>query len=259
MTADDIISGLKTQFIGHRVYAYQQTRSTNDVALYLGANGAPDGTLVVAEYQTAGRGRLSRHWLSPPSSSILASLVLWPKIQPYQMPVVTLLAAAATVNSIRCITKLPAQIKWPNDVIINEKKVCGILTEIGIANGREQFLVVGIGINVNIGKDSFPISLKSTATSLSILLGYELLRIQLLQQLLLEFENRYILLNDGNQMPIISEVKFLSSILGCQVRMECDEKVVVGQAVDIDEDGALVLRIGIGKLEKFMAGSVTLI
>jgi BirA family biotin operon repressor/biotin-[acetyl-CoA-carboxylase] ligase len=258
MTADDIISGLKTQFLGHRIYAYQQTRSTNDVALYLGANGAPDGALVIAEYQTAGRGRLSRSWLSPPSCSILASLVLRPKIQPYQMPVVTLLTAAAAVNAIRCITKLPAKIKWPNDVVIDGRKVCGILTEMGIEKGCEPFLVVGIGINVNIEKDSFPISLKSTATSLSILLGYELSRIQLLQQFLLEFENRYILLNDGNLMPIISEVKSLSSILGCQVRVECDEKVAVGQVVDIDEDGALVLHIGIGKLEKFMTGCVTL-
>lgn len=259
MTADDIISGLKTQFLGHRIYAYQQTKSTNDVALYLGANGAPDGALVIAEYQTAGRGRLGRNWLSSPNCSILASVVLRPKIQPYQMPVVTLLTAAAAANAIRCITKLPAKIKWPNDVFIDGKKVCGILTEMGIEKGCEPFLVVGIGINVNIEKDSFPISLKSTATSLSILLGYELSRIQLLQQFLLEFENRYILLNDGNPMPIISEVKSLSSILGCQVRVECDEKVAVGQVVDIDENGALVLRTGVGTLEKFMTGSVILI
>ncbi|MBM3239137.1 biotin--[acetyl-CoA-carboxylase] ligase [Candidatus Poribacteria bacterium] len=259
MTADDIISGLKTQFIGHRIYAYQQTRSTNDVALYLGANGAPDGVLIIAEYQTAGRGRLSRSWLSPPGCSILASVLLRPKIQPYQMPVVTLLAAAAVANSIRLITKLPAKIKWPNDVVIDGKKVCGILTEMGIEKGRENFLVIGIGINVNIEKDSFPLSLKSTATSLSILLGYEISRIQLLQQFLLDCENRYILLNDGNLMPIISEVRSLSSILGCQVRVECDEKVTVGQVVDIDEDGALVLRSGMGKLEKFMTGNVALI
>ena len=259
MTANDIISGLKTQFIGHRVYAYQQTRSTNDVALRLGANGAPNGALVIAEYQTAGRGRLGRSWLSPPGCCILASVVLRPAIQLYQTPVVTLLAAAAATDAIRRLTKLPAKIKWPNDVLIDGKKVCGILTEMGTGKGGENFLVVGIGINVNIDKDSFPISLKSTATSLSILLGYELSRIQLIQQFLLEFENRYLLLNHGDMLPIISEVKRLSSILGCQVRVECDEKVMVGRAVDIDEDGALILCIGIGTLEKFMTGNVTLI
>lgn len=259
MTADDIISGLKTQFIGHRVYAYQQTRSTNDVALRLGANGAPDGALIIAEYQTAGRGRLGRSWLSPPGCCILASVVLRPTIQLYQTPVVSLLAAAAVANSIKHLTKLPAKIKWPNDVLIDRKKVCGILTEMGTGKEGEKFLVVGIGINVNIDKDSFPISLKSTATSLSILLGYELSRIQLIQQFLLEFENRYILLNHGNLMPIISEVKCLSNILGCQVQMVYDEKVMVGQAVDIDEDGTLILRIGTGTLKKILMGNLTLV
>ncbi|HIE28786.1 TPA: biotin--[acetyl-CoA-carboxylase] ligase [Candidatus Poribacteria bacterium] len=259
MTADDITSGLKTRSFGHRVYAYQQTRSTNEIALRLGANGAPNGALVIAEYQTAGKGRLGRSWISPPSRCILASLLLRPTIQPYQTPVVTLLAAAAAANSIRDLTRLPAKIKWPNDVIIAGKKVCGILTEMGTGKSGQQFLAVGIGINVNIGKDSFPISLKSKATSLSILLGYELPRIRLLQQFLLEFENRYILLNRGNLAPIISEVKSLSSILGRQVRIESDEKAIVGQAVDIDENGALVLRLSIGTFEKVITGSVTLI
>jgi len=266
MTADDITSGLKTQFLGHHVYAYQQTRSTNDVALRLGSNGAPDGALVIAEYQTAGRGRLGKSWLSPPGCCILASVILRPTIYPHQTPIVTLLAAAAAANSIRCLTKLPAKIKWPNDVLIDGKKICGILTEVGVtkdlpsseAKGRDFFLVVGIGINVNIEKDSFPISLKSTATSLSILLGYELPRIQLLQQFLLEFENRYILLNHGDLLLIISEVKRLSNILGYRVRVECDEKMAVGQAIDIDEDGALVLRTRIGTQEKFMTGNVIL-
>ncbi|MFQ6039713.1 MAG: biotin--[acetyl-CoA-carboxylase] ligase [Candidatus Poribacteria bacterium] len=259
MTADDITSGLKTQSLGHRVYAYQQTRSTNDIALHLGANGAPDGALVIAEYQTAGKGRLGRSWISPPSCCILASLLLRPTIQPYQTPVVTLLAASAAANSIRTLTKLPAKIKWPNDVIIEKKKVCGILTEMGIGKGGQQFLVVGIGINVNIAKDSFPFLLRSKATSLSILLGYELPRIQLLQQFLLEFENRYMLLNQGNLTPIISEVKNLSSILGRQVRIECNDKTIVGQAVDIDENGALVLRLRVGTFEKVITGGVTLI
>lgn len=259
MTVDDITSDLKTKFLGHKVYAYRNTRSTNDVALHLGENGAPDGTLVIAEYQTAGRGRPGKSWLSPPGCNILASLILQPEIQPYQAPLVTFLASSAVVNAIRFLTKLPAQIKWPNDVLINGKKVCGILTEIGVTKGNETFLVVGIGINVNIARDSFPTSLKSTATSLNILLGYEVSRIQLLQQFLLEFEKRYILLKRGEMIKITSEVKHLSGILGCRVRMERDGEVIVGQAVDIDEDGALVLRTGIGTIVKSLTGDVILL
>jgi BirA family biotin operon repressor/biotin-[acetyl-CoA-carboxylase] ligase len=259
MTVDDITFGLKTRFLGHHAYAYQNTRSTNDVALRLGANGVPDGTLVIAEYQTAGKGRLGKSWLSPPNCNILASLILLPKIQLYQMPVVTLLASVAVVSSIRFLTKLPAKIKWPNDVLIDGKKVCGILTEAGATRKGEKFLVVGIGINVNITKDSFPLALKSTATSLRILLGYEISRIQLLQQLLLEFEHRYILFNRGDLKSIISEVKHLSNILGCRVRIEDNGSVAVGRAVDIDKDGALVLQNENGMLMRFMTGNVMLL
>ena len=257
MTPDDIKTGLKTQFFGHKVYAYKQTRSTNDVALRLGANGAPEGALVIAEYQSAGRGQLGRSWLSPPGSSILASIIVRPAMQLTQIPMITLLAAAAVARSIRYCTQLPAMIKWPNDVVVDGKKVCGILTEMGAKNEQTQFLAVGIGINVNIPKDSFPIAIKKTAISLNILLGYEISRIQLLQTFLLEFENRYVLFRHGDFVPIISEVRQLSSILGCPVRVECDENIIVGQAVDINEDGALLVRNEMGMLRKVMTGTVT--
>jgi len=258
MDVEKITNGLQTEFIGHKIIAYQQIGSTNDVALRLGRNGAEEGTLVIAESQTAGRGRHGRRWLSPPNSSILASLILRPTIHKSKIAIINLLAALAVAKAIRIVTSLPAMIKWPNDVTIYDKKVSGILTEVEAGKENIQFVVVGMGVNVNIPQDSFPVSLKPRATSLSILLGYEVDRVKLLQQLLLEFERRYILLRDEDFTSIILEAKGLSTLLGSSISVKSGRNIITGQAVDIDESGALLLRRGMGTIEKIMAGDVTL-
>jgi len=259
MTIDEITTGLQTQFIGRKVIAYQQVGSTNDIALRLGRSGAEEGTLVIAESQTAGRGRHGRSWLSPPNASILASLILRPRMQESKIALINLLAAVAVARAIEIVISLPAKIKWPNDVLIYGKKVSGILTEIESQKEGIRFLVVGIGINVNIPLDSFPVSLKPKATSLSILLGYEVARVKLLQQLLLEFERRYILLRNGDFKSIILEGKRLSTLLGSFIRVKSGKNIIVGQAVDINEDGTLLLRRGMGTIEKIMVGDASLL
>ena len=259
MDFDKITTGLQTEFIGRKVIAYQQIGSTNDVALRLGRSGAEEGTLVIAESQTAGRGRHGRRWFAPPNSSILASLILRPSIEKSKIAVINLLAAVAVAKAIRIVTSLPTMIKWPNDVLIYDKKVCGILTEVEAERENIQFLVVGMGINVNIPQDSFPVALKPKATSLSILLEDEVSRIKLLQQLLLEFEKRYTLLQDGDFTSIILEAKRLSILLGSFISVKSGRNIITGQALDIDESGALLLRRGMGGIEKIMAGDASLL
>jgi len=259
MTVDEITTGLQTQFLGHKVIAYQQVGSTNDVALRLGRSGAEEGTLVIAESQTAGRGRHGRRWQSPPNTSILASLILRPQIHKSKIALINLLAAVAVARAIKIVVALPANIKWPNDVLICGKKISGILTEVESQKENIRFLAVGIGINVNIPQDSFPVSLKPKATSLNILLGYEVSRVKLLQQLLLEFERRYILLRNGDFTSIILEGKRLSTLLGSFIRVKSGKNIIVGQAMDIDEDGALLLRRGMGTIEKVVAGDATVL
>jgi BirA family biotin operon repressor/biotin-[acetyl-CoA-carboxylase] ligase len=249
MTSDDIKAGLNTKILGKEVIFYTETTSTNDIAIELAGKGAEEGTLVIADSQTMGRGRRDRKWLAPAGTSILASLILRPTIGLLQVNKIVLMTTISIVYAISKVTNLSALIKWPNDIVINNKKVAGILAETKTDKNYISFVVVGFGINVNIPEGSFPEEISNIATSLSIESGYEISRVDLLQEFLRQLEICYLRLNDDN---FLSQWKSLSATIGRQVRIEYPDKAIIGLALDIDENGALTVKLNTGETKSFM-------
>ncbi|MCI0405239.1 MAG: biotin--[acetyl-CoA-carboxylase] ligase [candidate division Zixibacteria bacterium] len=183
---------LSTKILGHKIHSYQSVGSTNSTAWKLAEEGVPEGTLVVADRQTAGRGRLGRSWHSPPRVGLWFSLVLRPEVAPSQAPGISLLTALALSQTIGSRCGMEAKIKWPNDCQIAGKKVAGILTELSSELDRVNFVIVGVGLNVNQTKSDFPTSLKRKATSLSIETKQKWQRAEILALFLKEFEHFYL-------------------------------------------------------------------
>lgn len=253
MAPDEIKAGLGTEILGREVISYAQTGSTNDVALELADNGMQEGTLIIAEFQTGGRGRRKRKWLSPTGTSILASLILRPDIMAHEAQSITLISAAAVAQAIRSITQLPALIKWPNDVIINDRKVSGILVELRTEGSTVNFVVVGIGVTVNLPVNLFPSEIMDVATSLSHELGHNVSRIALLQEILRQLEQRYVKVKERRIDGIMAEWKALSATIGRQVRVTLPRRIIRGQALDIDAGGALLIRASTGQIQRIAA------
>jgi len=215
--------------------------------------GAAEGTVVVADHQTAGRGRLEREWLSPPDSSILLSIILYPKLE--QLPRLTMAACLAVAQSIEKVTALQPTIKWPNDVLIGGKKVSGILIESDVPGDNVNYAIVGIALNVNLDPATIP-EISETATSLKQMLGSDVSRREMLMVLLGEFETLYIMLRRGE--PIDREWRRRLETLGKKVAVRCGDEVHEGDAEGVDEDGNLLLRRPDGSLMTIAAGDVTL-
>jgi len=248
----EITHGLNTKFIAKKIHYFDYLASTMDLAMQLGIQAAANGTLVLAEAQTKGRGRLSRSWFSPKYKGIYLSLVLRPKISPSAAPMLTLLSAVSICEAIKKIVGLDAQIKWPNDVFICNKKIAGILTEMNAEVDKVNFVVIGIGLNVNNDRKS----LIAQATSLKEQAGQPLSRILILQELLRRIENNYFLLEDKGAQAIIDKWRSFSLTLGRRVKVYCQDKHIEGQAVDIDQDGALLVRKDSGLIQKIFSGDV---
>lgn len=253
---EEIQFGLEAQFLGRNVSYYDKVVSTNPEAKELAGKGAPEGTLVVAEEQTGGRGRLGRGWFSPYAMGIWCSLILRPEVHPTEAPPVTMLAAVALARAIKDSTGVAAGIKWPNDLLLKGKKICGILTEMSAEMDRVNYLVVGMGINVNTLE--FPEELKEIATSLRAEAGTFFSRRLLLQKMLLEFENLYKLWLAEGFKPVLEEWKERCVTLNCPVRMTSARETLEGWAEDVDDTGALLLRLPDGSLKQILAGEVSL-
>ncbi len=255
LSPENIKSGLRTAFIGQNVLYYPTIGSTNDVAREVAGRGAPEGTLVIADEQTAGKGRLGRRWLAPPGTSLLMSLLFYPDLAPSQAQRLTMLCSLAVVDGIRAVTGLRPQLKWPNDILINYKKVGGILTETGVTGDHLDYVVVGIGLNVNLEVSRIQ-EIAATATSLWQELGREVPRLRLLQEILERVEGRYQRLEAG-ESPYEEWASNLVT-LGRRVRVTTPEGQEEGWAEGVDEDGALILRRGDGSMVLIAAGDVTL-
>jgi BirA family transcriptional regulator, biotin operon repressor / biotin---[acetyl-CoA-carboxylase] ligase len=191
ITANEIQLGLKTEVLGRHIYFEEEVDSTQKIAHKLAYEGAPEGTLVVAELQKAGRGRLDRTWFSPKGTGIWMSLILRPPIPPQKAPQLTLLAAVAIAQAIQEVTGIVPDIKWPNDILINRKKCVGILTELQAEPDQIQSVIVGMGVNVNHQLSEFPEEIQSVATSLAIEKGSPIKRAELIQEILFKFETLY--------------------------------------------------------------------
>ena len=252
MTPDEIKLGLNTNIFGKEIIYYSEITSTNDVAIEFAKNGAEEGTIVIADNQTMGRGRRGRRWLALPETCILASIILKPSLSLKQINIIAPIAITSVAKAINETTGLPAFIKWPNDVIIGEKKVSGVLTEIRTEKDHINFAIVGIGVNVNIPKDEIPPEISDIATSLNIELGYEISRIHLLQEILRQFENRYLSLNEATYNEFLDEWKSLSATIGKEVQIKSESDIRLGIALDIDEAGALIVRLDSGGIHKII-------
>lgn len=234
---------------------YSSIGSTNDLLKELAAQGAPEGTLVIADEQTAGKGRLDRKWLAPPGTSLLLSLLFRPNLAPNQAQRLTMICSLAIADAIEGLTGLPVDLKWPNDILIWGKKAGGILTELGTTGAYLDYVVVGMGLNVNLAVSTLP-ELRDMATSLSEELGREVSRLELLWRILGQIETRYNSLSRGESPHEDWAARLIN--LGRQVQVTTPRGVLVGWAEGVDADGALILRTPDGQRKRILAGDVTL-
>ncbi len=247
-----ITSNLGTHFIGQRVICYPSLTSTMAAAKQEAQLGAVEGTVVIADEQTAGRGRIKRVWLSP-KGSIALSIILSPSV--VNLPSLIMLASLAVVHSIEAVTGLKSQIKWPNDVLVNNRKLCGILIESSVRGSIVDYAIIGIGVNVNLRLSDFP-EIPSAATSLSAELGRDVSRLRIIRRLLVEMERLYLALQAGG--PIYEEWRDTLVTLGRSVRVKSGKTVYEGVAESVARDGSLLLRHSNGSLSKIVAGDATL-
>lgn len=248
----EIQSGLQTKFVGkHLVYEEDMT-STMDVAFRLGMEGEPEGTVVCAEGQSKGRGRMGRHWLSPKGKGIYMSVILRPRCSASEAARLTLLGAVAVAEAIAKVSQLKPVIKWPNDVLVNNKKIVGILTELRAEIDQVKFVVIGIGINVNATASQ----LIPEATSMKIEGHQNFSRVAVMQAVLKSLEEWYAHLQRQGFAPVRERWKDLASTIKQRVKIHDGRRVVEGEAVDIDHDGGLMIRLDSGVVVKKMAGDV---
>ena len=256
LTKNEIESRMKTAWIGKELYYKETTGSTNIDVKKLLEDGAGEGVLVIGGEQTQGRGRRGRSWQSPPNTNIYMSLGLRPDYQPDLAPMVTLIQAMAVADAIRDVCNLPTQIKWPNDVVIHGKKICGILTEMSAETGYIQYVVIGTGINVNIRE--FPEDIKDTATSLAIEKGETVLRAPVIAKTMEYFESYYEkFLKTGDLSLLLEDYNRILVNQNQVVKVLDPQNAFEGIAKGIDEKGQLLVEREDGSLEKIFAGEVS--
>ena len=248
---------LQTDLMGREIHHFAEVSSTNDVAKELATNGAEEGTVVISETQTLGRGRLGREWASP-EGGIWFSIILRPEVEPKDASKLTFVGAVAVARVIREMFNLRAEVKWPNDVLIGGKKVCGILTETSTKGDALNFVVVGVGINANASLNSFPESLRNSLTSLKEELKEEIERERFLRALLEELEHYYTMFMRKNFDLILEEWRNLAGFLGQYVEVLSFDEKITGRAVDVDQNGALIIKLRNGTVKKVMSGDVTI-
>lgn len=255
LTFEEIEEYLTTGFLGKKIYYYDTIDSSNKEAKKI-AHLEDEGTLVIAEEQMDGKGRLGRNWISPRGKGIWMSIILKPEIEPYKLGSITLLGAAALYNGLKKMG-INSTIKWPNDILIDGKKIAGILTEMSAELNRVNYLVMGMGINVNLDSDDIPEELKEKATSIKIDQKKEIDRKKLLANILNEFEKLYISFRKGgNTLEAIDICRKNSATIGKEVRIIRANKEKRGRALDIDSKGELVVEFENGDIENIFAGEV---
>lgn len=247
---------LKTKVFGRAIYDYKEVDSTNIVAKAKARDGAKEGTVVIANSQSRGKGRLGKTWESPAGKGIWMSIVARPRIPIQEVSGITLVAGLAICKTIRRTTQLPAYIKWPNDIVVNGKKVCGILTEMSAEIDQVNYVVIGIGINVNT--TSFPKELHKTATSLKIESGQDYMRKDIIAELLMAFEAYYDQYTKGKGLSeILDQYKELCITLKNDVRIINKNEEYWAKPVDIDDTGALIIDKKDGTRKRIASGEVS--
>lgn len=255
LTPDVLKRQLKGTLFGKRIYHFFKTDSTNRVALELGHAGEPEAAVVLAEEQTAGRGRAGHSWHSERAAGIYMTLLLRPKLAPVQAPVLTMMAGLSAHAAVEAVTGLAVDLKWPNDLMIRGKKAGGILTEMHAEPAQVQFVVVGIGLNVN--QERFPSELGDLATSLRQEIGKPQSRMELLVRLLREFESDYNRFLREGIASVIQRFQVVSSYAhGKKVRVTNGTESYVGTTVGLGPEGLLQVEREDGRVVTVIAGDV---
>jgi BirA family biotin operon repressor/biotin-[acetyl-CoA-carboxylase] ligase len=249
---------LRTETLGRDLRVFAEVGSTNDVALAAGREGGPEGLVVLADRQTAGRGRLGRTWESPPGVGIYTSVLLRPRVPASLAPLLTLAAGIAVAETIREVTGLLPRLKWPNDIQLEGRKAAGILVEGATGEGRLSEAVVGIGINVNHGLNDFPAQLAGPATSLGLALGLCVSRTALVVALYTALERWYRVFRDEGWDLILDCGRRCSAVLGQPIEIKSGSQRWLGLAWDLDRDGSLIVRDATGSLRRVVAGDVSI-
>jgi len=247
---------LRTKWMGKKIHYFNTIDSTNSTAYQLALQGAKEGEVVVGESQEKGRGRLGRQWVSPPFLNLYLSVILRPKIPPHQASLITLMAAVATANAIEQCTGLTPSIKWPNDLLLGKRKVAGLLNEIHSETDRIHFVILGMGVNLNMEEKEFPKEIRTKATSLKRETGRPVSRRAFVSLLLEELERRYEIFLDEGGSPLLEAWKARAQIEGKRVKVTSFGEVLTGRAVDIDSNGALILTTGDGERIRVVAGDI---
>ncbi|MGE5174528.1 MAG: biotin--[acetyl-CoA-carboxylase] ligase [Betaproteobacteria bacterium] len=253
----DIKPGLKTKVIGKDIRLLPKVASTNTLAMEMASNGAPEGTVVIAETQTGGKGRLGRTWISP-KGNIYLSVILRPEIPIYKAPLITLMGAVAAVSAVGKQCEPGARIKWPNDILISGKKVGGLLTEMSAEQDRIRHIVLGIGVDVNMELENLPADMRAQTTTLSAETGEKINRTALLQQLLRELDHWYRVFL-ANEQDVLREWTSLNMTVGNRVAVSGVGERLEGLAQGIDSEGRLVIRLDDGAIHRAAAGNVTIL
>jgi BirA family biotin operon repressor/biotin-[acetyl-CoA-carboxylase] ligase len=256
LTAPAIAAHLTTAWLGQTLQCFDEVDSTNTLARSLAAVGAPHGTAVIAEAQSKGRGRLGRAWVSPPGKNLYLSVVLRTELPVERLGQINLAAGVAVCEAVR--TWKAAAIKWPNDVLVDGRKIAGILAEME-GGGPARVVIVGIGVNLNTEWADFPDDLRDKAISLRLATGAPVDRARFTARLLGHLERRYDQLVRDGFAPIASAWRELAPLIGRAIRVQEREGVVEGTVIDLAEDGALRLRLADGREHRIIAGDVTVL
>jgi BirA family biotin operon repressor/biotin-[acetyl-CoA-carboxylase] ligase len=256
----ELREGLNTRCIGQgEIRYFNQTDSTNLQAKAMAAAGAPEGTLIIAEEQTEGRGRRGRNWFSPPETGIYMSLIIRPAILPQEAPRFALLTAAAVAAAVGEMTMLATRIKWPNDILVGGRKLGGILTEVSMEMDKVEYMIVGLGLNVNLAREAFPPDLQKIGTSIRAESGRFFPRIPLVRRILERFEELYDEYRQLGFASIRERWQAFTDMIGRTVAVDTLGRLLTGEVTDFDEDGYLVVREHSGNTVRIFSGDVSFI
>ncbi|MGG1876973.1 biotin--[acetyl-CoA-carboxylase] ligase [Paenibacillus cisolokensis] len=243
LRAEELIAGLSSEQFGRNVVILESTTSTQEEARLLAEQGAAEGTLVISEEQTGGRGRMGRKFHSPRGKGIWMSLILRPEQPLHLTQQLTLLTGVAVCRGIQKATGIQTDIKWPNDLLFSGKKVCGILLESAAEDDRVRYCIAGIGISVNLKEEDFPEELRPIATSLRLAGGQALNRTVLIQHIMYEMEVLYKLYNEQGFQAIASLWEALSGTIQREVKVQSPRGVITGVAIGLNPSGALLVKV----------------
>jgi biotin-[acetyl-CoA-carboxylase] ligase BirA-like protein len=240
------------------IHYFDEIDSTNNKAKSLAAKGAPEGTLVVAEKQCCGKGTRGRTWFSP-NGGLYLSLIVRPPIAAGEAPRITLMTSVAAAEALLSLADMPVAVKWPNDILVGGKKLAGILAEMSTNADLVDYIVVGLGLNVNTAAEDFPVPLGGRATSLLVETGGRIPRVRVARAFLEHFEKCYDQLSNEGFDPVLRRWRALSNVFGRQVRIEAIGNACSGEVVDVDSDGALIIQDRSGRFQRVLSGDLCII